>query len=460
MDLRVGRSLGRSVVAGVAAALLVAGALPAAADERFVDDDGEPAERALEWLADRGVIDGCDPPANRMACPERVLTRAEAAKILVLLGREEGLFSSIRPGSTDPFADDATVWKGTAEPFIDHLADLGVVHGCDPPDNRSFCPHDTLRRGQIAKMVVRAFELEAPEGHDDPWKDTSGRFYEEAAAIAAHHGLFDASDAQFDGEGDITRAEFATVVVEVFAPDLCPDDPFTAGGLADLETEHPGVSFTAYAYDLHSGCAFAMRPEARNQTASVFKVMVMAGTLLEAQLEGRRPTSADMALLGPMITESANAPVRDLWASFGGAPWFAEQTQRFGLEDTAAVGDDGRPWGRTTTSAHDQADLLRQVLVGEWGPLDAESRQTAFDLMTSVVPSQTWGATEGVPSGWSVAQKNGFAGSTANSVGVVFDEELQPVYVVAILTYGWSWWEEGVPSVERIGGWVSDALAE
>jgi hypothetical protein len=53
--------------------------------------------------------------------------------------------------------------------------------------------------------------------------------------------------------------------------------------------------------------------------------------------------------------------------------------------------------------------------------------------MTSVVPAQRWGVTEGVPAGWVVAQKNGFAGSRCcgwrlNSVGQVGDAWLAATF--------------------------------
>src|SRR5690606_1998546 len=65
----------------LAAVIALLPVLPAGAT--FIDDDGRPGEKALEWLAVRGVIDGCNPPHDDAACPARVLTRAEAAKILV-----------------------------------------------------------------------------------------------------------------------------------------------------------------------------------------------------------------------------------------------------------------------------------------------------------------------------------------------------------------------------------------
>lgn len=452
----------RALVAVVALSTMVTGmASPAAAASgRFDDDDGRPPERALEWLAERGVIDGCDPPLNDNSCSDRLVTRAEAAKILVRVGQAEGVLAADRPGDVDQFADDDATWNGAAEPFIDHLADLGVVHGCDPPDNRHFCPDDTLLRGQITKMVVRAFGLSAPEGYGSPWEDTAGQFFHEAARVAAHHGLYDASAGLFRGFTKVTRGEFARVVVRVFEPALCSEDPFTAGLVSELESQHEGVTLTAYAYDFDTGCAYALNPQLRAQTASVFKLTVMAGTLLEAQSGGRSLTSVEKSWLEAMITESANPPVRDLWRSFGGAPWFARQAEVFGLHETEVVGDYEPTWGRTRTSAYDQGDLLRQLLIGEGGLLTEPARETAFDLMTSVVPSQTWGATEGVPPAWMVAQKNGFAGQSTNSVGVVYDQDLEPVYVVVVLTHGWSAWPDGISAVERISGWVAGALAD
>jgi beta-lactamase class A len=202
-----------------------------------------------------------------------------------------------------------------------------------------------------------------------------------------------------------------------------------------------------------------MNPQARLRTASVFKVMVMAGTLLEAQNDGRAVTSWEWSRLLPMITQSANQPVRDLWRSFGASPWFRRQAQLFGLDQTKTVGDTETTWGRTTTSAKDQGDLIRQVLLGDWGPLDASYREEAWDLMSSVVASQTWGVTKGVPSGWTVAQKNGFAGHIANSAGFVQAPGSTDGYVVVVLSNGWSDWTRGVPAVEQIAGWVSSELA-
>ena len=240
----------------------------------------------------------------------------------------------------------------------------------------------------------------------------------------------------------------------------CRDDPF-AGDVADkLVVEYPGKLITAHVYDARTGCHYSLNPDSRQSTASVFKVLVMAGTLLEAQGDDGQVTEWEISQLAPMMNSSANDPVRALWRSFGASPWFSEQGRVFGLEETLINADGGSAWGATRTSASDQVKLLRQVLLGEWGPLDRASRQTALELMTSVVPEQTWGITAGVPHTWIVAQKNGFAGSTINSVGWVDEPGESPGYLVAILTRGWANHPSGIEAVERINLLVVSSMID
>jgi hypothetical protein len=233
---------------------------------------------------------------------------------------------------------------------------------------------------------------------------------------------------------------------------------FTPDVAAALAAEYPGRLLTAHVHDLRTGCDYSLNPGNRQRTASVLKVMVMAGTLLEAQKEGRPVSEWEMTQLIPMITQSTNDEVRALWRHFGASPWFREQRDIFGLTQTTINADDGSSWGLTTTSARDQVNLLRQVLVGQWGPLTAEYRAVALELMTSVVPSQTWGVTAGVPAGWTVAQKNGFAGIVINSVGWVDDPGPGGGYVVAILTQGWPDHPTGIAAVERINRIVAEVM--
>jgi hypothetical protein len=185
--------------------------------------------------------------------------------------------------------------------------------------------------------------------------------------------------------------------------------------------------------------------------------MVMAGTLLEAQSAGRAVSPQELGWLRPMISVSANEPVRSLWSHFGGAPWFNVQADAFGLDETTIVGDYETVWGRTSTSARDQVDLLRQILFRDFGPFDETSQNLAWELMTDIDPAQRWGVGTYAPAGSIVAQKNGFAGVTANSVGAVVLPSGRG-YALAVLSTGWSFWPNGVPAVDTIAGWVHSAL--
>ncbi len=451
----------RELSALMAIVLLAATATPAfasgAPSGRFVDDDGHSAEVTLQWLATVGVIDGCNPPTNDRSCPDDPVTRAEAAKIIVKLGEARGWVGSNRTPSADSFVDDDSALGGGGERLIEQLAAVGALHGCDPPVNRHICPDGLVTRGQAAKMLVAAFGLTAPVSAASPWMDTAGRFYDEAARVAAWHGLF-SERTEFDGDETLTRGELAAASALAAGVELCRPTPFTLDRIAALARRYPSQLISAHVYDVRTGCHYPLNRSNRQRTASVFKVMVMAGTLLEAQQDGRQPTEWEWSQLDPMITESANGPVRTLWYSFGASPWYLRQGQIFGLDDTIVRGDDGSAWGLTTTSAADQVDLIRQVLLGEWGPLEPDYRRHALTLMDHVVPSQTWGVTAGVPDGWSVAQKNGFAGITINSVGWVRRPAVDDGYVVAILGQGWPDHPSGIAAAELVSGWVAEAM--
>ena len=62
-------------------------------------------------------------------------------------------------------------------------------------------------------MIVNVFDLTAPAGYASPWADTGGRFYDEAARVAAFHGLWDSTSGRFKGGEAIDRSEFARSVV-------------------------------------------------------------------------------------------------------------------------------------------------------------------------------------------------------------------------------------------------------
>lgn len=438
------------LVVGMLAVGLPATATPSGV---FTDDDGLPSEQHLEQLSAIGVVHGC---GGTQSCPQLTLARAEAAAMVFRIVE----FLTSEPLDAEPtadtFTDDETLWDGAAERFIEGLAGAGVVNGCNPSGSL-FCPLREMTRGEAITILFRAFDLPVPAGDAILFIDVGGVYYKDAVRAAAAAGFLDVSTRMFRGELPITRGEFAIWLTEAAGLDVCRDNPFTEGRREALGTEFPAQRFTAYAWDSQTGCTYSLNPDSRQPTASVFKVMVMAGTLLKAQWDGRAVSLQELGWLQPMISVSANGPVRLLWTHFGGAPWFNVQADTFGLGETTIVGDYETIWGRTSTSARDQVDLLRQLLFRDFGPFDEASQNLAWEMMTDIDPAQRWGVGTFAPSGSIVAQKNGFAGVTANSVGAVVLPSGRG-YALAVLSTGWADWPDGVVAVDTVAGWVHAAL--
>jgi hypothetical protein len=112
----------------------------------FTDDDGTLHEAALNRTAAAGVFRGCNPPANDLVCPDDVITRGEAAAVLV---RAMGLVAN----EPVEFVDAV----GTLfESEIGILGANGLTRGCNPPANDRYCPGRLITRGEMAALLHRA----------------------------------------------------------------------------------------------------------------------------------------------------------------------------------------------------------------------------------------------------------------------------------------------------------------
>ncbi|HMJ78208.1 MAG TPA: DUF4214 domain-containing protein [Iamia sp.] len=237
----------------------------------------------------------------------------------------------------------------------------------------------------------------------------------------------------------------------------CGPTPFTAGFAAALRSRWPGQRFSAAVHDRRTGCSYDYRADLRLTTASVLKAEILAGILLRAQAEGRGLTQWEKNNIGPMIARSADPEANALWSSLGGIAGMERVDAAFGLTQT----DQNSPWGITTTSARDRTRLMRLLVNGDGGPLGAAYRATARSYLLSVVPSQRWGITAGVPPGSSVPLKNGFFSSQCcrwrlNSSGVV---EIGAGYVVTILTDRWPNEAAGIQGNEFVARAINARLA-
>jgi len=193
-------------------------------------------------------------------------------------------------------------------------------------------------------------------------------------------------------------------------------------------------------------------------TASVVKIEIMAGVLLRAQQSQRDLTPIERQRVAVMIRNSDDRAASALWSGLGGGPAMARIGSAFGLESTEEVSP---IWGLSTTTAQDQAQFVAEMVQGP-SPLGVLYRDQAWRFLSDINPTQQWGVRSGVPNGWRVGHKNGFAGSKCcgwrvNSVGYVADPS-GGGYSIAILSDRWPNLAAGIPMVEAVARLVAATL--
>lgn len=237
-------------------------------------------------------------------------------------------------------------------------------------------------------------------------------------------------------------------------------DPFDADLHAAIARDHPGQRVTAAVHDVRTGCWYHLAPGAVLTTASVIKAQFLAGVLLRAQDERRGVTTWERDRIAPMVSLSHNPPASDLFVSLGGAPAQERLDARFGLTATTSTSR----WGLTTSTAEDRTRLAAALLHGG-GPLGPEGREQAWRAMTAVHPTQQWGISAGVPSGWTVALKNGFFPTSGTprwrigSTGFVRDDANGSGYAITVMTDQSPDHEAGQRLVELVSRHVAASLA-
>ncbi|MEX0796831.1 MAG: S-layer homology domain-containing protein [Acidimicrobiia bacterium] len=164
----------------------------------FTDDNDSLHVKGLTELHARGLLFGC---AYRKVCPERLLTRGEAAALF------SRVFSLPAP-SKDFFTDDqGHLFEGA----INKLAAAGITVGCTPV---AFCPDDRLTRAQFATMTVRALGL--PASGPDAFTDDNGHWAEGAINTFADFGLTEGcGENRFCPNRILSREEAASFFLRV-----------------------------------------------------------------------------------------------------------------------------------------------------------------------------------------------------------------------------------------------------
>ena len=208
--------------------------------------------------------------------------------------------------------------------------------------------------------------------------------------------------------------------------------------------------FSVAVLDKRTGERYEYRGAVKYDTASIVKAQILACMLLHDQDAGHDPTSAEMAWARPMIRESNNDAATSLFQHVGARTGVTRCNKRIGLTQTVV----NSSWGLTRTTADDQVKLLAK-LVDTKGPLDTDSRKTAFTLMNSVDPAQRWGVPSIARSGETTTVKNGWDTRSAdgglwaiNTIGRVTSEDTN--VSVAVLSHDNRSMSAGVSLVEKV----------
>lgn len=176
---------------------------PVARFGQFWDDDGSVFESDIEWLVATGVTTGCNPPTNTRFCPGQSVTRGQMAAFL-----HRALPDLPIIGSGQFSDDDGSIFEAD----IEWLAATGVTKGCNPPANTRFCPDDSVTRGQMAALLVRALGL-TDDGGGNTFTDDDGNVFERDIARIATAGITKGcnppANTLFCPDDPVTRAQMA-----------------------------------------------------------------------------------------------------------------------------------------------------------------------------------------------------------------------------------------------------------
>lgn len=137
-----------------------------AATKKFTDVNPKSVHaEAIQSLVERGIISGFTDNTFR---PGKVLTRAEAAKMIALsigLDTKEVAnpnFSDVKKG----------VW------YYEYVAALSISGLLDGFSDKTFRPGQTLTRAEIAKLLVKSYELDNSDATSNPFNDVQeGRWF-------------------------------------------------------------------------------------------------------------------------------------------------------------------------------------------------------------------------------------------------------------------------------------------
>jgi len=159
-------------------------------------------------------------------------------------------------------------------------------------------------------------------------------------------------------------------------------------------------------------------------SASVVKAMLMVAYLNSKGVRGHKLDGKDRALLAPMIQRSSNAAANRVYGIVGSDGLY-RLARRVGMRSFTTMS----VWGGSQITAADQTGFflrLERYVV-------RRHRDTALELLGSVVGYQRWGIARVVPPGWAFYFKGGWTSVVQNQVGLLRRGDRR--LAIAVLTH-------------------------
>ncbi|WP_242903075.1 serine hydrolase [Actinomadura terrae] len=213
------------------------------------------------------------------------------------------------------------------------------------------------------------------------------------------------------------------------------------------------------ATDLRTGRSFGENESGRFVSASIMKVDILTGLLMQRQQQRRNLSADERDLAGQMIRESDNTAADALYARSGDRSGIGRWNRRLGLTQTTPFQSS---WGSSLTSPADQVRLLT-TLASPGSPLGASGRGYVLGLMGSVIREQAWGVSAAARPGERVALKNGWTpvhrqghGWAVNSIGRITGPDHD--FLVAVCSRENPTMESGVDTVEHVADLVVSTM--
>jgi hypothetical protein len=150
-------------------------------------------------VAAKEIVNGYEDGTFR---PENTLTRAEAAKMIVLAA---GL--TVDESATTSFSDANGAWY---TPYIAAAAKAGIVNGYG---DGTFNPGGEVTRAELAKMIVAAKGLATNENATTSFTDGNGAWFTPYIAAAVDAGIVNGyEDGTVKPNANIKRSEAAKMI--------------------------------------------------------------------------------------------------------------------------------------------------------------------------------------------------------------------------------------------------------